>query len=205
MSPILAKVQPKITFWLSLLGIAPLLGGFLAYALKHLAVLEHLADIENSMDRLVLQTGLMATICIALAGLWNGYFYLYFVLKPNILILGRHFAQVEVPFEEIESIVLGLSYRLPGWLDWVTRLGLALLGYDPAAANQNNSQSFVVRLSGNRYLPMDLAPLALTQKKRFQAEFLHFNQHLIVGPETYSDREERFLTFARPNRINVML
>jgi hypothetical protein len=62
----------------------------------------------------------------------------------------------------------------------------------------------LLRLSGRRYLPLNLAYAFLANGQALMAEFLRRNQHKIVGHDSYTKREITALASARSNTLMTL-
>lgn len=62
----------------------------------------------------------------------------------------------------------------------------------------------LLRLSRNRYLPLNLAYTFLDRGQDFMEELLRRNEGRIVGRETYTEDEIRGLASARSNTLRTI-
>jgi hypothetical protein len=114
---------------------------------------------------------------------------------------GNGIPNLVIPFDEIESIVIGLPSHLP----WFLRLARV----HPAshAAHQNlvtvRSTALLLRMSGRRLMPLTFLTGQYRGGEQMR-EFLRLNAAKIVGRDTYSDAEIRCLATASLNTIRVV-
>ena len=124
---------------------------------------------------------------------------LSYTLSADAILLGRGPAAISIPFAEIESIVVSLPKRMPWWL--------RIQWFNPELQrNVMRSREFtiVMRLSGRRYLPLNLANPFLMNGRSFTANLLRRNRTKIVGHDSYTDTEIKVLTSARQNMLKTL-
>lgn len=142
------------------------------------------------------------TVIIALWAYIRDYRRLSYTLLPDALLIGRGASAIRVRFGEIQSIVLALPKRLPWWLR-IQRFnpeGRAIY----RSVVQARELTVLLRLSGRRYLPLNLAYSFLANGQSLMTEFLRGNRHKIVGQDSYTAREIAALASARSNTLKVL-
>jgi hypothetical protein len=124
---------------------------------------------------------------------------LSYTLSTDALRIGRGGSAISIPFAEIESIVISLPQKTPWWVrvQWFSpRLKRNLM--------RSRELTIVVRLSGRRYLPLNLTYPYLTNGLSFMANLLRRNRNKIVGHDSYTDFEIKELTSARENTLKTL-
>jgi hypothetical protein len=124
---------------------------------------------------------------------------LSYTLATDAIIIGRGASALSIPFSEIESIVVSLPKRMPWWL--------RIQWFNPELQrNVMRSREFtiVVRLSGGRYLPLNLDHPSLINGRSFIANLLRRNRTKILGHDSYTDTEIKVLTSARLNMLKTL-
>jgi hypothetical protein len=200
MTEVIARCVPRVTHWLLGLFYCPLAGFMLAGVVPAMIGLEPWFGLQGPA---ILTAWVAATLGIMALAFSADYRRQYFTLHADHLVLGRGAAGVAIPFAEIESMVLALPEHLPWWV--------RLQRYSPKGRRiyknvvKNRAGAVLLRLTGNRYLPLNMCVSHLASGRAFMQEFLRLNQSRIVGPESYIDGEIEGLATAKMNRVKVIV
>jgi hypothetical protein len=192
----IVRVVPRTSYWFAGLLLAPAAGVVLtAVIIRPLLLLFGLDLVRGPL------IAVMGGVTLATAG-WiycRDYWRVCYELWPDALVLGRGSGALIIAFREIESIVQGLPDRLP----WILRL----IRFSPFHCRkldgivQTRAHTLLLRLTRNRYLPLNTHFVFLQNGSRLMAEFLRLNQDRVVGRETYSAREITGLSLVTANRL----
>jgi hypothetical protein len=127
---------------------------------------------------------------------------LRYALLTDGLCIGRGASSIRIPFTDIESIVLVLPERL-SWLLRIQRFNPMGRGIYRNVMRARRL-TILLRLSGRRYLPLNLAYSFVANGQPLMAEFLRRNQDKIVGDNSYSEHEIEGLASARSNTLKIL-
>lgn len=199
MHQVIVRCVPRVYYWLIGIFLYPIAafvftavlirGGFLLLG-------------SNLSGRPLILTWLSVTAIVALWAYARDYRRLSYALLPDSLLIGRGGSAIRVHFGEIQSIVLALPERLPWWL--------RIQRFNPKgravyrSVIQARQLTILLRLSGRRYLPLNLAYAFLANGQALMTEFLRHNQHKIVGHDSYTEREIAALASARSNTLMTL-
>jgi hypothetical protein len=199
MKQVIVRCVPRVYYWLIGIFLYPIAafvftavlirGGFLLLG-------------SNLSGRPLILTWLSVTAIVALWAYTRDYRRLSYALLPDSLLIGRGGSAIRVHFGEIQSIVLALPERLPWWLRIQRFNPKGRAAY--RSVIQARQLTILLRLSGRRYLPLNLAYTFLTNGPGLMAEFLRRNQHKIVGHDSYTEREIAALASARSNTLMTL-
>jgi hypothetical protein len=195
--PIIARCTVSTAYWFQAALVMPLAGlMFTAFALPASEWL----GIELSGPAVIyLMVGV--SLVTAIAALGYDYFYTYWALTEDTLVLRRGFAREVVPFNEIRSIYTG---GLPEQLPWYVRINR----YNPKgrAAYQTivlaRKSAFLLKLTQQRLLPLTLAA---TGSYKGGADLMLklnlLNEHRVIETHVYTEEEKAFLSTCGYNKI----
>src|ERR1041385_5355091 len=152
MKDVLVQVVPRYSYWL--LGILVYPAASFIFTAVTVVPLSHVFSYRVTP---VLMTRVWAAVTgiVAVWAFVRDYRRLSFTLTSTSLLLGRRRAAIVIPFEAIDSMVLSLPAQLPWWF--------RLLRFHPVSSGSYHfvlsSREFTIllRLRGNRYLPLCLA------------------------------------------------
>ncbi len=152
MDEAIIRSVPRPSYWLAGILVYPLASFvFTAIIVRPLCLLLGVKD----SGRLILLSWFAVTVLVAAWAYHRDYRRLCYVLFPDALVLGRGASAVVIPFVEIRSIVLALPERM-SWL-------LRIQRFNPKGrslyrnAVQARRSTILLRLSGQRYLPLNTA------------------------------------------------
>lgn len=196
-TPLIATVGPSSRYWFGLLFIP--LATFFFFAIA----LGIYVDVSGaSVSRpMFFSAWVVLTLFIMGWSVVRDRQNLTWSLTSTELRRGKTAPNLVIPFDDIESIVLGLPSQLP----WFLRLARV----HPAshAAHRNlvtvRSTAFLLRLRDRRLLPLTFLTGQYRDGERMMREFLRLNAAKIVGGETYTEAEIRCLATASLNTIRT--
>ena len=196
----IARCVPKTWYWFLGLLLYPV-AGFLFTAILARPLLRLLGAGLSSPPAILAAWGAV-TLAVAVWAYGRDIRRLCYTLLPDSLLLGRGDWATVIPFAEIESVVLGLPDKLPWWIR-IQRFnpqGRAILRNAVLA----RSRTILLRLRGDRYLPLCLTSPFLEGGAELKAGLLRLNGHKVVGAETYTEREIDGLASARSNTLRTL-
>jgi len=198
MRDVIVQCTPKPYYWFIGLFLFPLASIVFTAVLvcPLLLMLGH--DLRG---RPLISVWLVVTAIVAAWAYLRDFRRLHYTLSPDSLAVGRGAGATTVLFAEIESIVLALPERLPWWL--------RLQRFNPRGRGicrnivRARELTMLLRLTNNRYLPLNLAYTFLNNGQSFMAELLRRNQCKIVGHDTYTETEICGLASAVSNTLKT--
>lgn len=199
MNQVIVRSVPRLYYWFIGIVLYPVAGFVFTAVLIRGVFLLFGSDLAG---RPLILTWLSVTAIIGLWAYIRDYRRLSYALLPDSLLIGRGASAIRVRFGEIQSIVLALPERLPWWL--------RIQRFNPQGRDlyrgivRARELTILLRLTGRRYLPLNLAYSFLTNGQALMAEFLRRNQHKIVGHESYTEREIAALASARSNTVKTL-
>lgn len=199
MNQVIVRCVPRIYYWFIGIVLYPIAAFVFTAVLIRGAFLLFGADLAG---RQLVLTWLSITAIVALWAYTRDYRRLSYALLPDSLLIGRGGSAIRVRFGEIQSIVLALPERLPWWLR-IQRLN-PKGGELYRSVIRARELTILLRLSGRRYLPFNLAYSFLVNGPDLMAEFLRRNRHKIVGHDSYTEREIAALASARSNTLMTL-
>ncbi len=182
------KVVPKLVYWLSYPLVFPI-GGFILFAVVGGVVAEILGF---ELIKPVILTGFVTTSLLTCWGIFKDFQRMFFELDTHFLTVGRGPKQVRVAIDEIEAVMLGLPNDVPWWMK--TRVLRETV-------NTMRTHSLVLRLKGNRVLPLVNGIRLLKNGEEFLNALLRENQQKVRGSDSYTVAETKSLRVPRWNVI----
>lgn len=131
----------------------------------------------------------------------HDYRHVCYTLLSDAIELGRGTHATRIGFDEIESIVTGL----PEKLHWIFRLQR----FNPKSRGlhrnivQARENTLLLRLHGDRYLPLNTSYASLANGRKFMTDFIELNRAKLVGRKTYTEREIAGLMLGKSNRLRT--
>lgn len=199
MNQVIVRCVPRIYYWFIGIFLYPIAAFVFTAVLIRGAFLLFGSDLSG---RQLVITWLSVTAVVAFWAYTRDYRRLNYALLPDSLLIGRGGSAIRVRFGEIQSIVLALPERLPWWLR-IQRLnpkGRELY----RSIVRARELTVLLRLTGRRYLPLNLAYTFLANGPDLMTEFLRRNRHKIVGQDSYTEREVIALADARSNTLMTL-
>jgi hypothetical protein len=199
--PIIARCTVSTAYWFQAALMLPLTGLILT-AVLIMPVLEWLGIALQGPAVIYLMVGV--SLVTAIAALGYDYFYTYWALTEDALILRRGFAREAVPFNDIRSIYTG---GLPEQLPWYVRINR----YNPKgrAAYQTivlaRKSAFLLKLTQQRLLPLTLTATGSYQGGAdLMLELYLLNEQRVIETHVYTEEsveEKAFLSTRGYNKI----
>jgi hypothetical protein len=199
MNQVIVRCVPRVYYWFIGIFLYPIAAFVFTAVLIRGAFLLFGSDLSG---RPLILTWLSVTAIVALWAYTRDYRRLSYALLPDSLLIGRGGSAIRVRFGEIQSVVLALPERLPWWL--------RIQRFNPQGRDlyrgiiRARELTILLRLTGRRYLPLNLAYTFLTNGQALMTEFLRRNQHKIVGQDSYTERETAALASARSNTLMTL-
>ncbi len=192
---LIATTKPSSRYWLGLLFVPFATFVFVAMAL---GIYRAVTDAEVSRSSILMAWGIITLLIIVWCVLRDSH-VLTWTLTETDLRRGKNQDDLVIPFDDIESIVLGLPPRLP-WFFRIARFHPRSRG-----AYRNlmvlRSTAFLLRLRDGRIMPLNFMTAQYQNGQAFMEAFLRLNASKVIGPESYTDAEIRRLGVAPLNRI----
>ena len=196
---LIAQCTVSKSYWLQAFTMLPFMGLVMGAMLIGL-----LSELGLNFSQPILW-GMLISVPLGLMVVAIGfdYFYTYWALTEQALILRRGFAQEVVPFNEIKSIYFGLPEALP-WYVRINRYNPK--GYSAYKATVTaRENAFLLKLSNQRMLPLALSTAASYQGGVHLMLMLNLlNEEKMVENHSYTAEESAFLSTCGYNKIVTM-